>query len=402
MGAEMTEAGITTIIDNTTYDQHLYDNPGYLDASAFGRALDYVAGDGNNNFIGTNFDDTISGGGGNDSLGGNGGDDVVNGGSGIDTLSGGDGDDVVIGGGGNDFVYGNDGADTLTGDEGDDIITGGLGADLMTGGIGNDTYYADLSDTIIENAGEGTDTVYMNGTYTLSDVLENLVLTGSGNFNGTGNSGNNSITGNSGDNILDGGAGADTMSGGLGADIYIVDNSADIVSEAGYDGKFDEIRASASFTVNNLAVEQLTLTGSGNINGTGNSAANIILGNVGDNHITGLGGADMLTGGGGSDVFVYSNVADSTSAARDTITDFQSGDKIDLSAIDANYNTPANEAFTYVGSAAFSHTAGELRVYTSGTEWIVEADRDGDGAADMTIGGTIDSGYVPTAADFVF
>ena len=89
----------------------------------------------------------------------------------------------------------------------------------MVGGLGNDTYQVDTTtDTITENANQGTDTVQSSVTYTLGNNLENLTLTGTTNINGTGNTLNNIITGNSGKNTLTGSAGNDTLIGGTGND----------------------------------------------------------------------------------------------------------------------------------------------------------------------------------------
>ncbi|MFN9259386.1 calcium-binding protein, partial [Microcystis sp.] len=93
------------------------------------------------------------------------------------------------------------------------------GIDTLIGGLGNDTYQVDTTtDTITENANQGTDTVQSSVTYTLGNNLENLTLTGTANINGTGNTLNNIITGNSGNNILNGGTGIDTLIGGTGND----------------------------------------------------------------------------------------------------------------------------------------------------------------------------------------
>ena len=101
-------------------------------------------------------------------------------------------------------------ANTLFGNSGNNLLDGAAGADTMIGGAGNDTYFVDnAGDVVIENAGEGTDTVFATVNYTLTANVETLVLQGSGNLTGTGNALANSLFGNAGDNALDGGAGAD-------------------------------------------------------------------------------------------------------------------------------------------------------------------------------------------------
>jgi Ca2+-binding RTX toxin-like protein len=240
-----------------------------------------------------------------------------------------------------DLILGYGGNDTLNGGAGNDTLNGGAGNDRMTGGIGNDTYIVDSSgDIITENLNEGIDTVQSSISYTLGANLENLILTGTGAINGTGNSLNNTLTGNSGNNALNGGAGndalnggagndtlnggtgADTLTGGTGNDVYVVDSSSDRIDEKINEGT-DTVQASVSFTLDAAnTLNHLTLTGTGNINGTGNGNANIITGNSGNNTLTGAGGNDTLDGGAGNDKLLGGDGNDILvgGAGNDTLT----------------------------------------------------------------------------------
>lgn len=231
---------------------------------------------------------------------GNAGNNVLTGNGVANTLDGGAGDDALLGGSGND---------TLLGGTGNDRLDGGTGTDAMTGGIGNDTYVVDAAgDTVTEAADEGTDTVESAITYTLGVNVENLTLTGAAASSGTGNGRDNILLGNSGNNILSGGAGNDTLNGGAGAnvmsggagdDIYVVDNAGDTVSESSNQGA-DTVQSSITYTLGSN-VENLTLTGAANINGTGNSLNNVLTGNSGNNQLDGGSGNDTMVGGDGND-----------------------------------------------------------------------------------------------------
>ncbi len=166
----------------------------------------------------------------------------------------------------------------------------------------NDTYYVDnTGDTVIEANGAGTDQVSSTVSFSLAgQYLENLTLTGSGNINATGNSLANTLTGNSGNNVLNGGTGADAMAGGAGNDTYYVDNIGDTVIEAAGAGT-DQVFSTVSFSLASQYAENLALTGSGNINGTGNALANTLTGNSGNNALSGGDGNDTLEGGAGTD-----------------------------------------------------------------------------------------------------
>jgi len=223
-------------------------------------------------------------------------------------------------------LIGNTAVNILTGGTGDDTLNGGAGADSMIGGDGNDTYIVDnIADAITELEDEGTDLVKASVSYTLGANLENLTLTGTAAINGTGNGLDNIITGNAGNNILDGGAGADRMEGGKGNDTYIVDNEDDEVIEA-ENGGTDLVKASVDYELTDF-VENLTLTGSDHINGTGNALANTITGNAGNNILDGGAGVDKLIGGAGDDTYIVDLVRTGTTAAnfkvalQDTITE---------------------------------------------------------------------------------
>ncbi|PHJ58250.1 hypothetical protein VF14_19155 [Nostoc linckia z18] len=445
---------------------------------------------------GADGNDSLIGGAGNDSLIGGAGNDTLDGGVGNDTLDGGAGDDTYIvdstndviieglnagkdlvkssvtfvladnvenltltgssaingtgnnlgniligntaanylnGADGNDSLVGGKGNDTLVGGAGNDSLDGGVGDDSLDGGAGDDIYIVDsANDVVIEGSNAGTDLVKSAVTFVLGNNLENLTLTGSKVINGTGNSLNNIITGNSGANILsgedgndsliggagndtlvggagddelDGGTGDDSLDGGMGNDTYTVNSLNDTITEGSNAGT-DLVKSSITWVLGNN-LENLTLTGSSAISGTGNNLNNIITGNTGANLLSGedgddslfggsgidtlLGGAgndvliggvgkDLLTGGTGQDSFY---LTDTRTGSFDTITDFTVGDDtIFISkaefALSQSVNTTLDSSIFRLGTAATA--AGDRFIYdqTTGNLFF---DKDGSGSA---------------------
>src|SRR6185369_7716383 len=217
---------------------------------------------------------------------------------------------VLTGNAGDNDLRGGDGDDTLYGGAGDDTLNGEKGNDSMIGGTGDDWYLvSEAGDIAVELANEGIDTVTASFSYTLSASLENLVLGGGGSIDGTGNAldnaligngGNNRIVGGAGNDTLDGAGGADTLTGGSGDDVYVVNNDKDVVIENAGEG-MDTVRSSINFTLS-ANVENLTMTGGGGANGTGNELDNVLTGNSANNNLVGGAGNDTLDGGAGPDM----------------------------------------------------------------------------------------------------
>ena len=305
--------------------------------------------------IATDNGETVNGTSGNDFLPGLGGDDVINGGAGNDSLDGGTGADTMTGGSGNDtyFVdnagdaviesagngtdtvntmisygltaevenlvlqggadlqgYGNTLANMITGNAGGNLLDGGVGADTMTGGAGGDTYFVDdAGDMVVENVGEGSDAVFSTVHYGLTANVETLVLQGSADLQGYGNSLNNAIFGNSGTNLLNGFAGADVMYGGAGSDVYFVDDMGDAAIENASEGN-DTVFSTVSIGLS-ANVENLIMLGMADLQGFGNGLGNVIYGNTGNNLLDGGAGVDLMVGGAGDDIYFVDDTSDS-------------------------------------------------------------------------------------------
>jgi Ca2+-binding RTX toxin-like protein len=197
--------------------------------------------------------------------------------------------------------------------------------------------------------------------------------------------------GSAGDDVLLGAAGANVFVGGPGDDTFEVDDPGDIVFEALGEGN-DTVLASVGYTLGaNARVEFLkaAATVTSGLTLTGNGFANTIVGSAFADTLIGAGGADTLTGGGGPDRFTFLGLTDSTlgAAGRDQVTDYSvaDGDLLDFSALDANSALAGDQAFIFIGLAAFSGVAGQLRVAAGAGLTVVSGDVNGDSTADFAV-----------------
>jgi len=281
-----------------------------------------------------------------------------------DNVQGSNGAEKLYGYDGNDSLKALKGDDTLDGGNGDDLIDGGPGQDSMIGGGGNDTYLVDnLLDVIYEEVDQGIDQVKINilssnGTYELSENVENATIVSKVAFSVIGNAQDNYLIGNkaanfltgaAGDDTLDGAAGADSFSGGDGNDTYLLDQQSELlnITEAADQGT-DTLILSYKNTSKLIAklidldtqqnlnyIENVTVKGTGLFDLVGNASNNQLIGNASINHITGgdgndtLSGAagnDTLTGGAGHDMFVFDSKLAKNNV--DTISDFSAGQDV--------------------------------------------------------------------------
>ncbi|MCB1343150.1 MAG: hypothetical protein KDK24_19185 [Pseudooceanicola sp.] len=273
----------------------------------------------------------------------------------------------------------------LVGTDGNDRMVGTPGGDRLIGGRGDDTYIVDhAGDRVVELNTQGRDTVVTDRSFSLrfhSQYIEDLVLTGSGDVDGTGNRLDNRITGNSGNNRLEGAwgddvllggagndrlvdsAGRNRMVGGTGDDTYEIVHRGNRIVEREGEGE-DTVVASITFSLRKAAwVERLVLAGDAAIDGTGNgldnalrgnSAANRLNGGWGDDRIDGGGGDDriighrgddVLTGGAGHDVFLFR-----AGEGADRITDF----------------TPGEDRIGHEGAATLAQQGGDTLILFQG------------------------------------
>ncbi|WLI13581.1 M10 family metallopeptidase C-terminal domain-containing protein [Pseudomonas sp. FP603] len=413
-----------------------------------------VTGLGNFTVIGNDLDNILTGNSYDNTLLGGAGNDWLDGWAGADKLSGGSGDDIYViynngvqvtelADEGHDLILtavsyylednvedgvllgsaalsltGNELDNSLTGNTAANILDGRGGADTLDGGAGNDTYYVDnLGDTVIERGTSLSeiDTVASSISYTLGSNLENLTLIDFDDLNATGNALNNRLVGNRGDNTLDGGLGVDVMIDDSGSDTYIVDNLKDVVIETGFWlWDIDTVRSSVSWTLG-ANLENLTLTGSDNLNGVGNTLRNVLTGNSGNNTLNGAAGLDTLSGGAGDDTYVLDQfgelalLQETADQGRDLLNisyaSTSTTSTVDLSQTSLqnveNVTLTGLGAFTVIGNDLNNTLLGNASVNTLqggvGNDWL-----DGGVGADILSGGSGDDTYViDNAADKV-
>jgi hypothetical protein len=409
-----------------------------------------TTGSGNDTLVGNAANNILNGGDGNDSFYLQvGGDDNAIGGAGNDFFyfgAGLTGLDLADGGAGND-QFALQGAYTITfgaGIVGMESLVLLPGNDVRFGDSGGNFYDYDLT-TVDQNLAAGQRlTIDANRLRVGEDFTFNGSAESDGNFFVVGGNGVDTFTGGAqSDTFLFGengqfGAG-DTVNGGTGGsnDQLALRGNYTIAFGAGQltgiesialvsaqDTRFGALGSAFNYnlTMNDGNVgagqqvtvdgaplrpnETLTFDGSlesdGSYRVAGGSGADTITGGAQGDILIGRAGGDMLRGGGGNDLFRIDAAGESNAAGRDQILDFASGDRIDLSRMDANSAVAGDQAFTFIGSAAFGNHAGELRFENqSGNIWLIQGDTDGNGVADFEVSVTIDDLHPITAADFV-
>jgi Ca2+-binding RTX toxin-like protein len=287
---------------------------------------------------------------------------------------------------GNNVLTGNSANNTLNGGDGNDTLNGGAGNDTLNGGNGNDfAYYYSSTGSVTVNLATGIASDGLGGTDTLSQI-ENVQGSNTAGDNLTGNTGNNVLYGYGGNDILNGGDGNDTLNGGtgndtliggLGNDVYQVDSTTDVITENSGQGT-DTIQSSVTYMIASLAnIENLTLTGSSVIDGTGNTVNNSLTGNTANNTLNGGDGNDTLNGGAGNDSLIGGNGNDFAYYYSSTASV-----TVNLTTGTASDGLGGTDTLSFIENVQGSNTAGDNLTGNTGVNVLY-----GYGGADILTGG---------------
>jgi Ca2+-binding RTX toxin-like protein len=313
----------------------------------------------------------IDGGRGDDTLYGNAQSDEIYGSSGNDRIYAFGGADNISGGDGNDVLYGYDGNDRISGGFGDDFISTGDGSNEVDAGAGDDMIYTgrDFYNKIY--GGQGFDYVFFNDGFARANDVRVIVdlLTG---VHGGGAAGN----------VIDG---VEGVGGTAFGDVIGGDNLRNVMrGEAGNDTLAGR---GGNDTLEGQAGNDMLYGQDGDDVLYGDMANINLAGIIGDDRLVGGAGDDFLQGGGGRDVFVYTALSDSgiNSSTRDYLTDLTraQGDRIDVSAIDANALVAGNQSFVLDTNGSFS--VGEIRQSLFQNELYLYFNTDADATPEMSI-----------------